>query len=188
MKPAITCMTLLLAVFLTGCETLTPAECATANWREMGLQDGSRGEADRAAKFFESCSKVNIAVDVATYRRGRAEGLQGYCSLGNALAEGQAGRPYGDVCPPQINQSFRNVHSVALREFNARKNMDRLEDVQQQLQNELGDKKTSDERKVRIRDLLVRSDRDMRSAREELRFSQFELDRMANDLRLRRLY
>ena len=188
MKLITTCMTLLLAVFLTGCETLTPAECATANWRQLGQLDGSRGEPDRAAQFFESCSKVKIGVDVDSYRRGRAEGLQSYCSLGNAIAEGQAGRPYAGVCPMPMNQSFKNVHGVALREFSARKNMERLEDVQQQLQNELGDRKTADDRKVRIRELLTRSDRDMRNAREELRFSQFELDRMANDLRLRRLY
>jgi hypothetical protein len=65
-------MALLLTVFLTGCETLTPAECATANWQQLGQMDGSRGEPDRAAQFFESCSKVNIAVDAASYRRGRA--------------------------------------------------------------------------------------------------------------------
>jgi len=188
MKLATTCMTLLLAVFLTGCETLTPAECATANWRQLGQQDGSRGETDRAARFFESCNKVKIGVDVDSYRLGRTEGLQSYCRLGNALAEGQAGRPYANVCPLPMNQSFKNVHAVALREFNARKNMERLEGAQQQLQNELGDKKTTDDRKARIRELLTRSDRDMRNAREELRFSQFELDRMTNDLRLRRLY
>ena len=188
MKLATTCTFLLLAVVLTGCETLTPAECATANWRQLGQMDGSRGEPDRAAQFYESCSKVNIAVDVLNYRRGRAEGLQSYCSLGNALNEGLAGKPYADVCPPPINQSFRNVHSVALREFNARKNVERLEDAQRHLQNELSDNKTSDDRKARLRELLIRSDREMRGAREELRFSQFELDRMANDLRSRRLY
>ena len=181
-------MALLLTVFLTGCETLTPAECATANWRQLGQMDGSRGEPDRAAQFFESCSKVNIAVDAASYRRGRVEGLQSYCSLGNALAEGQAGKPYADVCPPPLNHSFKNVHAVALREFNAHKNMERLESAQQRLQNEQTDSKTTDDRKVRIRELLSRSDRDMRGAREELRFSQFELDRVANELRLRRLY
>ena len=188
MKLTTTCLALLLPVFLAGCETLTPAECATANWRQLGQQDGSRGVVDRAAGFFKSCSKANIPVDVASYRAGRAEGLQSHCLLGNALAEGMAGKPYADVCPAPTNQSFKNVHDVALREFNARKNMERLQREQQKLQNELADSKTANDRKATIRELLSRSDRDMRNAREELRISQFELDRMRNDLRLRGLY
>ena len=49
MKWTSACLILPIAVFLMGCESLSPAECATANWRELGLQDGGRGEPDRAA-------------------------------------------------------------------------------------------------------------------------------------------
>ncbi len=187
MKLTTTCLIFLLPVFLAGCETLTPAECATANWRQLGEQDGSRGVPDRAAEFFDSCSKAKIPVDVESYRAGRAEGLQSHCLLGNAIAEGMAGKPYRDVCPAPTNQSFKSVHDVAMREFNARKNLERLQREQQKLQKELADSKTADDRKVTIRDLLSRSDRDMRNAREALRISQFELDRMRNDLRSRGL-
>lgn len=92
MKWTASYLVLLVAMLLAGCESLSPAECATANWRELGLQDGGRGEPDRAAGYFESCAKANIAVDVNTYRAGRAEGLQSYCRPANALSEGLAGR------------------------------------------------------------------------------------------------
>ncbi len=46
---------LLLPAFLAGCESLTPAECATANWRQLGVQDGARGAHDRAASYYETC-------------------------------------------------------------------------------------------------------------------------------------
>jgi hypothetical protein len=188
MKPTTACLILLLPAFLAGCETLTPAECATANWRQLGVQDGARGSNDRAASYYESCSKARIPVDVAGYRAGRTEGLQTYCQLGNAITEGLAGRTYGDVCPPPIGQSFKSIHQVAWREQNARKNLERLQREQQKLQTELEDNKTAADRKVTIRDLLTRSDRQTRDARDELRSSQYQLDSVRNDLRRQGIY
>lgn len=182
MKGMTSCVVLLIALFLAGCESLSPAECATANWRQLGLQDGGRGENDRAAAYFESCSKANIAVDVNNYRAGRAEGLQGYCRPANALHEGLAGRSYRGVCPPPLDQSFRSIYDIAWRAQDTSQAMARLQHQQDQMQAELTNPKTANDRKATLRDLLNRSDRQMRDARNAQRGAETQLDRMRQDM------
>ena len=134
MKWTSACLILPIAVFLMGCESLSPAECATANWRDLGLQDGGRGEPDRAADYFESCSKAKVAVDVNTYRAARAEGLQSYCRPANTLSEGLAGKSYRGVCPAPLDQSFRSVHDIAWRAQDTSAALASLQRQQDQMQ------------------------------------------------------
>ena len=185
MKWTAWCLTLVMALFLAGCESLSPAECATANWRDLGLQDGARGSTDRSASYFESCSKVNIAVDVNSYRASRAEGLQSYCRPANALSEGLAGRSYAGVCPPPLDQSFRSIYDIAWRAQDTSQAMSRIQQQQDQLQAELTHPKTANDRKAVLRELLNRSDRQLRDARNAQRDAQTQLDRMRLDMQRR---
>ena len=187
MKKLILGITVLAAV-LSGCESMNPSECATANWRERGVQDGNRGSTDRAADYHESCSKTGVRVDVDSYRAGRAAGLKSYCRLGNAINEGQAGRSYNDVCPALQGQNFKTVHAIAYREQDARKTLARLQNEQKQWEQELLNDKTPDKRKVTLRDQLWRSDRSIADARAELHAAQYQLERLRNDLRQQGLY
>jgi len=177
-----------LTALLAGCESMSPSECATANWRERGVQDGSRGRTDSAADYHESCSKAGVRVDVESYRAGRAEGLQSYCRPGNAIHEGQAGRSYNDVCPAPPGQNFKLFHAIAYREQEARKTLARLQDEQKQWERELLDDKTPDKHKTTLHNQLWRSDRSIANARDELRAAEYKLDRLRNDLRQRGLY
>lgn len=171
-------------LLLSSCAALSPEECATADWYGLGVKDGSRGRADRAADYFESCSKAKIAVDVGRYRSGRAEGLQSYCQLDNAIREGLAGSSYGGVCPAGVADSnFRQVHGVAMQEYQARQNLNRLLGEQNQWQGELQSSKTTDERRRVLREQLQRHDRRIDDARDDLRRAQFRLDQLRQDLR-----
>lgn len=174
---------LLLPVLLAGCETLSPAECATANWRQLGVQDGKRGQSDRAADYYESCQKAGIGVDVASYRLGRSDGLQNYCQYGNAIREGLAGRSYGGVCPAPFDTTFRALHDAAYQTQGSRSEIQRLQNEQDRWQSELRDGKTADDRKRTLRELLSRSDRRIEDARRSQRDSEFRLDRLQRDLR-----
>lgn len=176
----------LVPALLAGCESLSPAECATANWRQLGQQDGSRGRPDRAAAYHESCQKAGIGIDLASYRAGRGEGLQSYCQLGNAINEGLAGRSYEGVCPGPAESYFRALHDAAYQVQGNRQNMMRLQREQDQWQSELRDSKTAEDRKRTLRELLGRSDRRLEEARQAQRDSEFRLDRMQRDLRLQR--
>ena len=167
---------------LVGCESLSPAECATANWSDLGLQDGARGSTDRSASYFESCAKVNIAVDVNSYRTSRAQGLQSYCSPANALREGLAGNSYAGVCPPLLDQSFKSIYGIAWRAQDTRQTMNRIQQQQDQMQAELTHPKTPDDRRTALRDLLNRSDHQLRQARNAQRDAETQLDRMRQDM------
>src|SRR5690606_19236646 len=100
-------------------------------WRQLGIKDGSQGRNDRSAAHYEACSKVGIAVDVASYRAGREEGLPHYCRLDVAINEGLAGNSYRGVCPPHIDPHFRTFHNAAYREQEARKALTRLQQEQE---------------------------------------------------------
>jgi hypothetical protein len=182
MKWTTSCLILLTALFLAGCESLSPAECATADWRQLGLQDGARGDPDRAAAYFESCSKAKVAVDVNAYRAARAQGLQSYCRPANALSEGLAGRSYRGVCPPPLDQSFKSIYDIAWRAQDTSQAVKRLQVQQDQMQNELTNAKTANDRKATLRDLLTRSDRQIRDARNAQRDAETQLDRMRQDM------
>ena len=177
-------LVLLLPALLVGCESLSPAECATANWRQLGVQDGSRGQSDRAAAYYESCQKAGVGVDVASYRQGRSEGLQNYCQYGNAIREGLAGRSYGGVCPAPFDATFRALHDAAYQVQSSRSDIQRLQNEQDRWQSELRDGKTAEDRKRTLRDLLSRSDRRIDDARRAQRDNEFRLDRLQRDLRM----
>ena len=177
-----------MSAFLSGCESLSPAECATADWRQLGIQDGRRGRTDRAADYYESCAKAGIPVNVAVYRAGRNEGLQSYCQPANALNEGLAGNSYEGVCPAPMDQNFRNIHGIAWREQDARKNLARLQREQDQMQAELRDAKTAEDRKRTLREQLSRHDRRIEEARYAVRDASYQLDRLRSDMRQRGQY
>jgi hypothetical protein len=173
---------LLLPIVLAGCESLSPAECATADWRQLGMHDGARGQLDRIADYHASCSKVGIKVDAAGYRAGRDQGLQAYCRLDNAINEGLAGRSYNGVCLAPFDANFRMFHEAGYREQDARKTLARLQREQDKQQSDLRNAKT-DEQKRALREQLARSDRRMDEAREALRSAELRLDRLRSDLR-----
>ncbi|MES2511571.1 MAG: DUF2799 domain-containing protein [Pseudomonadota bacterium] len=168
---------------LAGCEAMTPAECATADWGRRGLQDGSQGLVDRSADYYESCSKVGQHVDLAIYRAGRDQGLQSYCRLDNAMNQGLAGRSYAGVCPPQIDQNFRLFHQAAYAVYNNRAAVARLQREQRAMDTELRDGKTSDARRAELREQLSRSDRRIADARDAALAAERRLDRLRADLR-----
>lgn len=175
---------LLLPALLSGCEALSPAECATVNWRQLGVQDGNSGRSDRAADYFESCQKAGIGVDLGRYRLGRDEGLQNYCQYGNAIREGLAGRGYGGVCPAPFDPTFRALHDAAYQVQHSQREIQQLRAEQDRWQFELQDGRTAEDRRRTLRDLLWRSDRRLDDARRNQRDGEFRLDRLQRDLRM----
>ncbi len=172
-----------LSALLGGCESMSPAECATADWRGRGVEDARQGRTDSAADYHESCAKAGVPMDLASYRAGRAQGLQSYCRPDNAIQEGLAGRSYNNVCPPSLEQNFKPFYSAAYRQQEARKTLARLQNEQKQWEEELLDGKTAPSRKITLRDQLARSDRRMVEARDDLRDAQYRLERLRSDLR-----
>lgn len=72
---------LLLPLALAACSgTPSKKDCETADYYEMGVDDGKDGEPGATlAQYKEQCPKEGIAVDEAKYDYGRKVGLAEYC-------------------------------------------------------------------------------------------------------------
>ena len=170
-------------VVLSGCATMQEDECRTADWRDVGLRDGLVGRPSSVlADYHEACSKHGVDPDSELYREGRAEGLAEYCVLDNAAPEGLAGRRYQNVCPVDIDRSFRQLNDAGYAVYDVRDEMDDVYGKIDSLENELADDDTTEERRTAIRDELRKLDREIGRLRDDLRWKERELDRLTATL------
>jgi len=173
----------LLAVMLGGCATMDESECRTADWREIGLRDGRAGHTSaRLGEHREACLTHGIVPDERLYADGRRLGLRDYCVLDNAVREGLAGRRYQDVCPSGIDRDFRELNDAAYAVHKVRSEIDSADSRASTLESELRNKKTTDKRRMEIRDELRELDRKNGRLRDDLRWRERELDRLADTL------
>lgn len=92
---------------LGGCATLSEGQCRTADWYQIGRQDGSSGmERARLHEHQKACSEYGIHPLSDRYYAGRNVGLQRYCTPRQGFTEGREGRPYRDVCPLKLEPAF----------------------------------------------------------------------------------
>lgn len=169
----------LMLLALTGCATLNESECRTADWLDLGRQDGRAGyPSTRLAEHREACIKHGVRPDERLYAEGRAQGLRDYCVLDNAVREGLAGRRYQDVCPPGAHRNFAELNQAAYAVHGARKEIDGVDSQLDSLERELRNAKTTESRRARIRDEIRDLDRKRERLRDELRWRERDLDRL----------
>jgi outer membrane murein-binding lipoprotein Lpp len=96
------------AALLAGCATgMGRDECAAADWRMIGYEDGLRGfPADRIGAHRVACAKHQITPDLAAYVEGRDRGLVEYCQPRNGYRVGLNGGGYANVCPAATETGF----------------------------------------------------------------------------------
>ena len=99
-----------LSIFLvlSACATLNKSECLNADWKIIGLEDGSRG---RAVSYIghhrEACAEHGVAPDLDRYRDGHeAAGLTQFCRAEVGFDQGKRGYQYNGVCPAELRGDF----------------------------------------------------------------------------------
>ena len=165
----------LLMTVLSGCATLSEGECKTADWHEIGRQDGANGfTRARLHKHSEACSKFNVQPQPDRYFAGREVGLERYCTPRKGFDEGREGNHYRDVCPAELERAFltafrkgETIHKIDTNIETVEKDISRKE---QQLRN---DDTSSEERLDLSRDL-----RDLYSQLRDLNRDLFLLERL----------
>ena len=96
-----------LGMLLQGCATMSGEECLVSDWRTIGYEDGSRGQAaDRIGQHRQACAKHGISPDLAAYQAGRAKGLKEFCQPDNGFHIGSKGQTYRGVCPEDLADEF----------------------------------------------------------------------------------
>ncbi len=169
---------LALCLWLSGCATMTPNECKSANWAEVGLRDGLDGAAlSRLDSRVKDCAEASVPVDTPRYLQGRDQGLLQYCRIENAVPLGLNGKSYDGVCPAAMDGDFRRRFKVGRDVHVARNELRSLESRRGTAEERLRSA-ANDEDRRRARDALRDMDADMRRARDRVRDAEWVLDRL----------
>ncbi len=110
MNTAVT-RTMLLAVMagalLSGCATMSPEECAVADWERIGEMDARSGQGmDYFTRRASDCADAGYPADQAAWTRGWDVGITWFCTRNNGFRQGVNGYRYGQICPGHIEQEF----------------------------------------------------------------------------------
>ena len=105
---------MVVCALLTSCQTLSKEECAVADWRVIGEQDGAAGyePQDRFARHVKACTKAGVAADQTLWYQGYQQGLPRYCTPLNGLTVGSQGKSYANVCPIDLDSGFREGYDL----------------------------------------------------------------------------
>lgn len=156
------------ALLLSGCASMSPEECLTAEWHEQGMRDGQNGyPRSRAAEHQEACSKVGVQINMAKYQAGRDIGILQYCTPENAVEQGRIGRSYQNSCPPELERRFLDHYQSGYRVYTAQQQVNRLDGELNTIERRLRKSKDDAERSQLRKDLRD-LDRRLRSARDDV--------------------
>ena len=84
-----------------GCATMGKEECLTADWGQIGFEDGLKGYApERIGRHRKACAEYGVTPDFEAYSQGRFQGLAEYCTPARGYALGRKGGVFPDICHP----------------------------------------------------------------------------------------
>lgn len=135
--------------------TMSKDQCRNADWNLIGFEDGTKGyAADRIDQHRQVCSKYKVVPDMAAYTTGRNKGLQNYCTPQNGYRVGQSTTDYTDVCPRELDESFRKAFDYGNQILLHQQEIDRYQqDVKKYQQS-----KRDIEQKISENDALIAKD------------------------------
>jgi hypothetical protein len=104
-------LTILLCA-LAGCAGMDAEECASADWRAIGYEDGIQGQSAAAfGTHRKACAGHGVRADFDAYLAGRSEGVAQFCRPQNGYQLGLHGAPYGGICPLELEGRFLAAHA-----------------------------------------------------------------------------
>lgn len=98
---------LLVALAVSGCSSMSEAECKAVDWQTIGYEDGVNGySGSRIGQHREACGKYGVTPNLAQYQLGREQGLREFCKPANGFRVGARGNGYAGVCPADMDRQF----------------------------------------------------------------------------------
>lgn len=94
---------------LSGCAVMSKEECLTANWQDVGYNDGLKGAASAKAHEYVSACSEYIQVDLNAYNTGRKQGAEHYCTDDNGYNLGVSNASITDICHVSSNEKGFNT-------------------------------------------------------------------------------
>ena len=92
---------------ISACATLNESECVSADWRIIGLEDGSKGRpVTYIGQHRKACAEHGVTPDLNRYQSGHESGLTRFCTAEVGFAQGKRGYGYNGVCPGELRADF----------------------------------------------------------------------------------
>lgn len=133
MKQSSIALTLMGAALLSlsGCATtqsLTPQQCQSSNWQELGYADGLRG---RSGAYFgqytnQCASVIGAAPNRIQWEQGRQQGLKSYCTELNTYKLGREGYDWQPACPLEGIDKLEEAYSQGRYYYIRQRDLDYL--------------------------------------------------------------
>ena len=165
----------------SSCATMKKEECLTANWYDIGFEDGAKGyKASYIARHRKACSKYEVAPDLDMYLQGRDAGLIEYCTPYNGFHLGHKGLKLNDVCKGDLKERFLEAYNNGLDIYLFKRDIRKEEDQLAYLKNQKEDIETQIEAKEKELTKGCSDSKVCRKILDEIR----ELDREKADLEM----
>ena len=118
-------------LIVAGCATTTaisPTQCQSGNWEEIGLKDGQQGRSGAYfGRYIDACQPTNdIASNRILWEQGRQRGLKSYCTELNAYQLGREGYDWRPVCPLEGIEKLEDAYSQGRYYYLRQQDMDYL--------------------------------------------------------------
>lgn len=141
LTPAIKLSILLLAFMgLYGCVSMSAEECLTADWYTIGYEDGIHGlSTSNISNRRKACAKHGVSPDLEQYTAGHAKGVPLFCIARNGFSRGSRGSQYPAICPANVFPEFNKAYNIGLRAHEIQKQINRLLEDYNHIDNELAD-------------------------------------------------
>lgn len=163
-------------VMAGGCATMTPEECAVADWELIGERDGRSGHPpEYFARRAGDCQEAGYEADQAAWRRGWDRGIADFCTPGTGFRKGLEGYNYDHICPGYLEDHFLEGFGTGIAIHDAQVRLDQtkseIESTEKRLREMREDEEVSRKTRENERDRL-------KTLRERLRKQELELERL----------
>lgn len=177
MRQSITVLMVLVAShLLSGCATMSEAECNAADWGIRGEDDGREGRpAGTVNDHAKACAEYGIVPDTASYRAGWEQGITVYCTRDNGFRRGVQGDIYERSCPLETEAEFVTAYRAGKRIHDQEVVLIRLESELREVKDKLDDLDSDEaERREKLRNKRERLRNDVSSAEATLQIRRLE--------------
>jgi len=173
----------ILLLLLCGCATLNRSECQNADWRMIGLEDGSRGrDMSYIGNHRKACAKYNISPDLDQYQAGHDQGIKQYCTYIKGFQLGKGGGKYQGVCPAELENDFLLGFRRGGEIYSLTKEINRTEAAIRTKLNRIADLDDEEQDKEKLVISSKTSERGRRKLLEEIKQLQAEISYLDSEI------
>ncbi|HAO20379.1 MAG TPA: DNA repair protein [Desulfobacteraceae bacterium] len=121
-------MSLILAVMISGCATLSQEQCKQGDWQGVGYSDGASGYmVSRIQEHQKACAEYGVTPNLNEYQRGWEKGIAQYCVPSNGYQVGRQGKSYYGVCTGPDSEAFVRNYQIGQREYKVEERLREIE-------------------------------------------------------------